>query len=78
VFLKNQKIKNKQYLKNIFEMLNNYYKPTPKKWRKLGDAVLAVGTTLTTYAAFMNMKELVIISAICTMIGKFLTNFFSE
>ena len=24
------------------KMLKNYYKPTPVKWRKLGDALLAV------------------------------------
>ena len=55
-----------------------YYKPTPEKWRKVGDAILAVGTTLTLYTAYMGYKELVIISAILTATGKFLTNFFSE
>ena len=55
-----------------------YYKPTPEKWRKVGDAILAVGTTLTTYAVYMNYKELAFASAICTAVGKFLTNFFSE
>jgi hypothetical protein len=56
----------------------NYYKPTPKKWRKIGDAILAVGTTLTAYSCFMNYKEIAIASAILTAVGKFLTNFFSE
>ena len=59
-------------------MKTNYYKPTPEKWRKVGDAILAVGTTLTLYTAYMNWKELVFASAILTAIGKFLTNFFSE
>jgi len=59
-------------------MKTNYYKPTPEKWRKVGDAILAVGTTLTLYTSYMNWKELVFASAILTAIGKFLTNFFSE
>jgi hypothetical protein len=60
------------------KLLKNYNKPTPAKWRRLGDSILTVGTTLTTYAAFMNHKEIVITSALLTCIGKFLTNFFSE
>lgn len=27
--------------------LSHYYKPTPKKWRKIGDALLATTTFLT-------------------------------
>ena len=59
-------------------MRTNYYKPTPEKWRKIGDSILAVGTTLTVCAAYMGYKELVFASAILTAVGKFLTNFFSE
>ena len=55
-----------------------YNKPTPKKMRKIGDAILAVGTTLTLYTAYMGYKEIVIASALITCVGKFLTNFFSE
>jgi hypothetical protein len=38
------------------KMLTNYYKPTPVKWRKLGDALLAVSTTVTTYAIVEDYK----------------------
>jgi hypothetical protein len=56
-----------------------YYAPTPKKWRKLGDALLAIGTTLTGYAIADDWdKGLQISSLILTVFGKFLTNFFTE
>ena len=33
-------------MKNM-KLKEKYYNPTPKKWRKLGDALLAIGVTLT-------------------------------
>jgi len=58
---------------------DKYYAPTPKKWRKLGDALLAIGTTLTGYAIADDWdKGLQISSLILTVFGKFLTNFFTE
>lgn len=69
--------------------LKNYYKPTPKKWRKLGDAILAVGVFVTAggliefdrLSKIFNEKELKIIigcALICGVVGKFITNFFKE
>ena len=56
-----------------------YYAPTPKKWRKLGDALLAIGVTLTGYAIADDWdKAIQIASLILTVLGKFLTNFFTE
>ena len=56
-----------------------YASPTPKKWRKLGDALLAVSTMLTTYAIADDMSKYVQIgSLLLGVFGKFLTNFFSE
>lgn len=55
-----------------------YYSPTPKKWRKLGDALLSVGTTITGVAIYEEMKWIAIAALIITVVGKFLTNFFSE
>ncbi len=68
-------------------MLRNYYKPTPKKWRQIGDAILAVGVFVTggglmafdTLSQIFTSKELKIIIAaafILGVVGKFLTNFF--
>jgi hypothetical protein len=59
-------------------MLKNYYKPTPKKWRKLGDALLAVSVTITGFAMYENVQWVALTSLITGVIGKFLTNFFKE
>ena len=69
--------------------LSNYYKPTPKKWRKIGDTILAVGTFVTagSLIQYDQLKEIftpqeVKIIIACAFImgvsGKFLTNFFKE
>jgi hypothetical protein len=67
----------------------NYWSPTPKKWRKIGDALLAASTitSLGGMWQFENLKEvftldqirwLIISPMILGVIGKFLTNFFTE
>ena len=69
--------------------LSNYYKPTPKFWRKLGDSLLVVALFLSTGALFQYdlLKEIYTpkevrngITVIITIgvLGKFLTNFFKE
>lgn len=56
-----------------------YWKPTPAKFRKLGDALLAVSTTITTYAIADEWSKWATLSALLLgVVGKFLTNFFSE
>ena len=67
----------------------HYWKSTPKKWRKFGDGILAMGTFLAMggVMGMENLKELytttqirsfVTISMLLGVIGKFLTNFFKE
>ena len=76
-------------LKKITKMKKNYYSPTPKKWRRIGDALLfgcgAVGAT--GLIAFDEMKSVFgpkelkwIIGGVLILgfIGKFLSNFFKE
>jgi high-affinity K+ transport system ATPase subunit B len=59
--------------------MKNYWKPTPKKWRKIGDALLAVSTTVTTYAIADDWaKWLQVVALLTGVLGKFLTNLFSE
>lgn len=59
--------------------IEEYYNaPTAKRWRKLGDALLAVSTTITTYAIAEDMKVFAISALLLGAAGKFLTNFFSE
>ena len=60
------------------KMLKNYYKPTPSKWRKLGDALLAVSVAITGFAMYENVQWVALTSLITGIIGKFLTNFFKE
>jgi hypothetical protein len=55
-----------------------YAYPTPKKMRKLGDAILVFSTTISTYAIAEEMKYMALASVLLGAIGKFLTNFFSE
>ena len=56
----------------------NYNAPTPKKWRRLGDSLLSVGTMITGMAIYEDVKWLAITALIISVAGKFLTNFFKE
>ena len=57
--------------------MKSYYKPTPKKWRKIGDALL--GVSLIAIPAELSGYPWISISVFFIgVIGKFLTNFFSE
>jgi hypothetical protein len=59
--------------------LNDYWKNTPVLWRKVGDSVLVLGTTLTaTFAGMEVDKSWIIASAVLTALGKTLTNFFTD
>jgi len=58
--------------------VKHYYKPTPVRWRKLGDALLGISTTITGFAIYEEVKWLAISALALGVIGKFLTNFFSE
>jgi len=57
---------------------NKYYSPTPVKWRKLGDALLGISTTITGFAIYEEIKWIAITALVLGVIGKFLTNFFSK
>lgn len=69
--------------------IKNYWRPTPKKWRKVGDSLLAVSTILSIGGlwGFDNLKEildpnelkyLITGSIFAGVIGKFITNFFKD
>lgn len=70
-------------------MLNNYWKPTPIMWRKIGDSVLATCTAIGTgtilewdkverYFTPHEIKIGLLIVFILGAGGKFLTNFFKK
>ncbi len=57
--------------------MKNYYKPTPKKFRKLGDALL--GVSLMAIPANLTGHTWIAVSMFAIgVLGKFLTNFFSD
>lgn len=54
-----------------------YSKPTPKRMRRIGDALLLV-STLFTNEIMVDKPAVASIAMITGVIGKFLTNFFAE
>lgn len=65
----------------------NYYKPTPKVWRNIGDSLLASATIVAVGGMYQfdNLKEIFTIpqirymvgtSIVVGVVGKFITNFF--
>jgi hypothetical protein len=66
-----------EILKNIAKMKKNYWHPTPKKWRKFGDALLGVAL-MGIPADLAGYKWVGITMFIIGIVGKFITNFFTE
>jgi hypothetical protein len=58
--------------------MDGYFKPTPEKYRKLGDALLSVSTMITGFAIYEEYKWLAFGALLIGSVGKFLTNFFNE
>ena len=69
--------------------MKHYWKPTPKKWRRLGDSLLAVATVIAIGGIWQydslkeiftpeEIKTMITTSIIFGVVGKFLTNFFKE
>ncbi len=76
-------------MKKINSILCNYWKPTPKRWRRIGDGLLASASVLAIGGLwqFDSLKEiftpneikgLIVTSIVLGVLGKFLTNFFKE
>ncbi len=65
-------------------MLNNYYKPTPKKWRQFGDFLLLmipVCVGIIQSAPNLDETQKYWFLSGCTVfltIGKFITNLFKD
>lgn len=54
--------------------VNGYAKPTPAKFRKIGDALLVSSTIVS--AQFPDNPKIMLASQLVGIVGKFLTNFF--
>jgi len=65
-------------MKNVKDYWEDYKKPTPEKFRKLGDALLSVSLFITSAAIYGDQKFVAEISLICGIAGKFLTNLFKS
>lgn len=59
-------------------MIKNYYKPTPKKWRQIGDAIATTALFIAGSAVFAENKYIAVGCIIAAAVGKFITNLFKE
>ena len=75
--------------KKVRGLMCDYWKPTPKRWRRVGDSMLAVASILAIGGLwqFDNLKDIftgseikimIVVSIVFGVVGKFLTNFFKE
>lgn len=62
-------------MRNVWK---KYWQPTPKRLRALGDTLLSIGSVSTGYAIVDGNKPLAIGLLVCTILGKIITNFFSD
>lgn len=56
------------------KIIEYYAAPTPAKWRKIGDSILALGTLFTGSQIFAGNDKLAIAGLILTWFGKTITN----
>ena len=75
--IRNIKKRKLSHHKTTFSM-KSYWAPTPNKMRKIGDALLGVFSITSMSSMFLDNKSLAITSLIIGVVGKVLTNFFSE
>lgn len=52
--------------------------PTPKKWRHLGNSLLAVSVFISGFAFVADYKYIAFTGLLLGAVGKFLTSFFKE
>jgi len=57
--------------------IKSYMKPTPSLMRRIGDGLIVVSTTISTYAIAEELKYVALSSVLLGAIGKFVTNLFS-
>lgn len=62
----------------IKETTKGYYKATPKKWRKIGDAIQDISIIIGSFTAITASPLIGIIAIAAGRIGKIITNFASE
>lgn len=55
-----------------------YFNPTPKKLRVLGDTLVALGTAAGSWTIVEGNPQAGTIIVVLSVVGKFLSNFFAE
>jgi hypothetical protein len=60
------------------QKFENYAAPTPRTWRKIGDSLLIISTTASTYSILSDEPTIAVIIALFGVVGKLLTNFNTE
>ena len=55
-----------------------YWSPTPRKLRKWGDSLLAASIAASTYSVVVECKGLAISFMLVGLIGKIISNLFTE
>ncbi len=58
--------------------LKNRKKLTPKKWKKLGNALMGLGAGFAGFSVYNNHEYIAIASAVIGLIGKFITELTCE
>ena len=58
--------------------LKEYFLPTPKKLRVLGDTLVALGTAAGSWTILDGNPQAGTIIVVLSVVGKFLSNFFAE
>ena len=70
-------------------MIHRYWSPTPKKWRKIGDGLLAAATVIAVGGIWQfealkeiftsgQLRTMIVTSIVLGVLGKFITNFFKD
>lgn len=57
---------------------DRYDKPTPKKWRRIGDSILVVGSAISGISAYIGVPAVAVAGIAITALGKIITNFAHE
>lgn len=55
-----------------------YWEPTPLMFRKIGDSLLGIFSIVSVSSVITERKELAIASLIIGILGKILSNFFTD
>ena len=58
--------------------LKSYFKPTPKRFRVLGDSLASASVFVSSYAILNDHQTFGVIVLVSGWVGKFITNFFTE